>query len=219
MAVISCPFATQDAAGEDVIAGSLGDALDIICPVVIRMKDARGEIVGISSSRILAEKFKLPISTSNPLDKEGPEPPPDSVEVAEPACPDRIKLDILDPSKQPCFVTMPRVFPFTPGYSVATNPPLAITTNPTLQGVDPTTILHAWYETIRYGCLNLENYSIHKKDTLFVYEGLEKSEFIANRNLASRCTVGVEFPRYDEPLYTEIINVMKERRGKRNLWN
>ena len=50
-----------------------------------------------------------------------------------------------------------------------------------------------------------------------MYEGLEKSEFIApNRNLASRCTVGVEFPRYDEPLYTEIINVMRGKKDEAN---
>ncbi|KAI2504002.1 hypothetical protein MHU86_10435 [Fragilaria crotonensis] len=218
MAIISCPFATQNSLGDDVIAGSLGDALDIICPVTIRMKDARGEVISVCSSRVNAEKYKLAISTSNPLDEEGPELPADAVEMPEPAGPDRIRVDITDPTKQPCIVAIPKVFPFTPGYSIPTNPPVSVTNTASLTNIDPDSLLQTWYETIRYGCLNLDNHSIHARDTLFVYENLEKNELIANnRNLASRCTVGLEFPTYDDPLYTEVIEVLRSEKDKANL--
>jgi hypothetical protein len=71
LALLSCPFATQDATGEDILAGSLGDAMDVICLVSIQIKDACGEVISICSCRSKAEKYKLALSTSNPLDEEG----------------------------------------------------------------------------------------------------------------------------------------------------
>jgi hypothetical protein len=217
IAVISCPFATQNAEGEDIIAGSSGDALDVICPVSIRIKDSRGEVISICSSRVNADKFKLALSTSDPLEEEGPKPPANAVVMPEPAGPDRIKVDISDPTKQPCFVAIPKVFPLTLGYTILTNPPISVTNNPNLPDVEPDSILQTWYATIRYGCLHLDNYSIHAKDTLFVNDGLEKAEFTAsNRSLASRCTVGVEFLTYDDKTYHDVIESMRNEKEKAN---
>jgi hypothetical protein len=216
IAIISCPFITQNAAGADVIAGSLGDAMDVICPVSIRLKDAQGEIISIGPSRANAERLKIAISTSNPLDEEGP--PAEGIEMPEPAGPDRIKVDITDPLKQPCFIAVPKVFPFTPGYSFPTSPPVSVSNTTSLAGVDPDSVLQNWFETIRYGCVNLGNFSIHSKDTLFVYEGLDKIDFTAaNRNLASRCTIGPTFLTPDEPTYNEVVEVMRNEKEKANL--
>ena len=45
--LLSCPFATQCKDGEELVAGSFGDAMDVICPVTIRMKDVRSKIISI----------------------------------------------------------------------------------------------------------------------------------------------------------------------------
>ena len=215
LAIISCPFATQNADGEDIIAGSLGDALDVICPVSIRMRDARGEIISLYSSRVNADRFKLPISTSDPLEEDGPLV--DGVEMPEPAGPDRINVDITDPLKQPCFIAIPKVFPFTPGYSIQTTPPISVSNTLQLAAIDPDGLLATWYETMRYGCVHLENFSMHQNDTLFVYEGIDSTEFIApNRNLASRCTVRVDFLTYNQPTYHEVIAFMRSEKEKAN---
>ena len=98
IAIMSCPFlAQQGPTNEVVFAGSLGDAMDTIYPVTIRMRDVRGEIIGVCSSRNAADQLLLPISTSNPLDEEGP--PNEEVEF-ELVGPDRIFLDIQDATQQ-----------------------------------------------------------------------------------------------------------------------
>ena len=94
---MSGPFVTTDSDGNKVIAGNFGDIMDVTFPVTIRMKCARGDIISIAPSRINAEKFKLPISGTNPMDEEGP--PTDGIEMPEPAGPDRIKADITDPNR------------------------------------------------------------------------------------------------------------------------
>lgn len=44
LSVLSCPFPTARSA-DAVFAGSLGDAMDIICPITIRMRDVKGQSV------------------------------------------------------------------------------------------------------------------------------------------------------------------------------
>ena len=75
LAVLSCPFPTQTPDGEPIIAGSLGDSFDLICPVTIRLRDAQGLVVSIVSPKTTADDIlDLPISQSNPLEEEGPPP-------------------------------------------------------------------------------------------------------------------------------------------------
>ncbi len=140
--------------------------------------------------------------------------------MTEPAGPDRIKVNITDPTKQPCFVAIPKFFLLTLGYTIpTTNLPVYMTNNPSLPDVEPDSILQNWNETVRYGCLHLDNYSIHAKDTLFVYDGLEKARVTAtNRSLASGCTVGVQFHTYDDKTYHEnVIESMRNEKENANL--
>ena len=75
ISILTCPFVTMNAEGEEVIVGSIGDSIDVICPATIRMRDAKGDVLSICTSRIRADKLKLPTSTANPLDEDGPTPP------------------------------------------------------------------------------------------------------------------------------------------------
>ncbi|KAI2498850.1 hypothetical protein MHU86_15651 [Fragilaria crotonensis] len=72
MAVLSCPFPAQGRNGEEVFAGSLGDSMDFPCPVTIRMKDVRGDVLSICETRAEANAFQLPTSESNPLEEDAP---------------------------------------------------------------------------------------------------------------------------------------------------
>ena len=49
VSILTCPFVTMNAEGKEVIAGSIGDAIDVICPATIGMRDARGDV--LSSAR------------------------------------------------------------------------------------------------------------------------------------------------------------------------
>ena len=192
--------------------------MDVICPVTIRLKDVRSEIISICPSHITATKYKLAISTSNPLDEDGPLLEGGMVD-AEPAGPDRIHVDIQDPAMQPCFIAIPKVLlPFTGGYTLELDPAVSVVTTAALPNVAPDSLANTWFQTIKYGVNHLDNFSIHAKDTLFVYEGLEKGDFIAaNRNLASRCTVRVTTLTYDDPIYHEVIRNIRNEKEKANL--
>jgi hypothetical protein len=219
LAVISCPFPTVTGnTNEAVFAGSLGDRMDIICPVTIRMRDARGTVITVSPTDVMPTKLNLAISTSNPIAEEGP-PPEEGTEADQPG-PDRIHIDVVDPDDKPCFIRIPKMFPLPGGYSIPTHDqpiktlttsslkPLFIT-NPTTQQkktTQPTDELLFWYETMRYGIVNLGNYSIHAKDTLFYYETLNKDQFIPETNLTSRFTVAVSYLTPNDPIYHEVTN-------------
>jgi hypothetical protein len=203
LAIISCPFPTQAPDGEPIIAGSLGDSFDIICPVTIRIRDARGLVISVVTPKSYAvEPLDLPISLSNPLEEEGP-PPADGTEP-EPAGPDRIKIIIKDPDNEPCFAAIPKVFPFAAGYTIPTseankNPITAETPTPTTDLAE----FELWFEAMKYGVLNLKNKSIHHQDTLFVYEQLEKAEF-KPEDLVSKFTTTVTYITQDDELYDRI---------------
>ena len=105
LTVLSCPFPTTEGT-EAVFAGSLGDSLDVICPVTIRMRDVKGNVVTVASVRSIPTRLNLAISTSDPLSEEAP-PVADengAVLVATPPGPDRIHLEISDPNDTPCIV-------------------------------------------------------------------------------------------------------------------
>ena len=190
LSILSCPFLTQGPDNEDLIAGSLGDALDVIFPVTIRLKDVRGEILSVCTSRATAEKFKLATSKTNPLEEHGPPPPDDSVTMPEPPGPDRININIVDAANQPCFVAIPKVFPLTRGYTIPNNPAIALATTPSLPDQAPDSLINTWYETVCYGVLNLNNHSLQSSDTLFVFASIDQVELTGdNRSLTSQCTV------------------------------
>ena len=87
LAILSSPFPTQGPEGEAIIAGSLGDSFDVICPVTIRLCDARGLVISVVTPKSYAVKpLDLPrMSQSNPIEFEGP-PPTDGTQP-EPAGP------------------------------------------------------------------------------------------------------------------------------------
>jgi hypothetical protein len=219
LAVISCPFPTViSATNEAVFAGTLGDRMDIICPVTIRMRDVRGSVITVSPTDIMPTKLNLAVSSSNPITEEGP-PLDDGSEADQPG-PDRVHIDVVDPDDKPCFIRIPKLFPLSGGYSIPTSDqpiktlsttslqPL-FTTDPTTQPkqtTPPTDDLLFWYEAMRYGIVNLANYSIHAKDTLFYYETMNKDQFIPETNLTSRFTVSVSYLTPNDPIYHEVIN-------------
>jgi hypothetical protein len=131
LAVLSCPFPTQAPDGEAIIAGSLGDSFDLICPVTIRLHDASGLVISIVTPKKYAvDKLDLPTSESDPaLEEEGPAPPTGT--PAKPAGPDRIKIVIKNPLEKPCIAAILKVFHLAAGYSIpieATKDPITIET-------------------------------------------------------------------------------------------
>ena len=141
VSILTCPFVTMNAEGKEVIAGSIGDAIDVICPTTIGMRDARGDVLSICTSRIRADELKLPTSAANPLDEDGPPPPEGdatAVEFAAPAGPDRINLVIEDANHQQCIVASPKTFPLTKNDSpVLNSPPISIATSVLLVLTEP----------------------------------------------------------------------------------
>jgi hypothetical protein len=217
LAVISCPFPTVvPDTKEPVFAGSLGDRMDIICPVTIRMRDVRGYVISISPNNIMQKELNLATSANNPIAKEGP-PPDDDTEADQPG-PDRIYIDVVNPDDTPCFIRIPKLFPFAGGYSIPpTTTPIKTKPTPSLEPLftnsptsepneEPTNSkeLMFWYETMRYGITNLENYSIHAKDTLFYYETLDKVQFIPETHLTSQFTIAVNYLTPNDPIYHQV---------------
>ncbi|KAI2495303.1 hypothetical protein MHU86_19202 [Fragilaria crotonensis] len=139
LAVLSCPHpATHPTTKENLLAGSLGDALDIICPVTIGMQDIKGHVISVATSKAVAiETFHLPASASDPLSEEGPrqltEPRPNKPAPTVSSS----KLTIpVSRRASPCFQksSLPRrLF----------HPPRASTTAPTSTGTTVTTSLHS----------------------------------------------------------------------------
>jgi hypothetical protein len=57
MVTLSCPFPAIGRANEEVFAGSLGDSMDLLCPVRIRVKDVRGDVISVCKSCHDVDKF------------------------------------------------------------------------------------------------------------------------------------------------------------------
>jgi hypothetical protein len=200
IAVLSCPHpATHPVTNENLIAGSLGDALDIICPVTIGMPDVKGHVITIATSKTTAtDTLRMAVSTSDPLSEEGPAPA-DGTE-AEPAGPDRIFIEVNDPAVTPCFAMFPKVFPLTGGYHAI--PPAPATGATTPPAPSAPTGFELWQAAISYGIQRLQDRSIHDHDTLFDYDKIEKAAFEASdRDLAATFTTAVTYLTPDDPLY------------------
>ena len=208
MQVLTCPFPTKGRNDDEVFAGSLGDSMDVFCPVTIRMKDVCGDLLSICETRAEADAFKLPTSASNPLEENAPPNDDEFVDVeAEVAGPDRIGIELNVATKDPCFVAIPKVIPVTGGETAFSEfvyePVTATATMPT---VEPGSMTAIWYEAMRYGIRKLDNLSLQAKDVLFRYETLGKEEFVAdNRKLVSRFTTIVTYLNPEDALYHEVI--------------
>ena len=202
MAVLSCPFPASNSANEPVVAGTLGDGFNI-CPVTIRMRDVTGHTISVATSSTLVNDLKLPTSTSNPIEEEGPPPTEEGIEP-EAAGPDRIKIAISNPDEVPCFVATPKVFPFPIGHTLPTQLTTGeITALATPLPTENLAAFNLWIETMKYGVQHLQNQSIHASDTLFVYESLIKTEFKADK-LVSRFTTTVTYLTQDDDLYHQV---------------
>jgi hypothetical protein len=189
------------------------------------MRDVRGSVITVSPTDVMPTKLNLAVSTSNPIAEEGP-PPDEGIEADQPG-PDRIHIDVVDPDDKPCFIRIPKMFPLSGGYSIPTtngNPtktlsttslkPLFSTNSATQpkHTTQPTDELLFWYEAMRYGIVNLGNYSIHAKDTLFYYETMNKDHFIPETNLTSRFTCSVTYLTPLDAIYDEVTrHVLIER--------
>ena len=152
-------------------------------------------------------------SITKPLEEEGP-PPAEGIEP-EAAGPDRIKLVISNPDEVPCFVAIPKVFPFPIGHSL----PVELTTSEIFVPADSTPtessleVFNLWLETMKYGVQHLRNYSIHVTDTLFVYNAIEKGDFKADK-LASQFTTVVTYLTQDEDLYYQVQRYAESEKRK-----
>ena len=214
LAVLSCPFPT--AVGTDaVFAGTLGDTMDIICPVTIKMSDIKGYCVTVAASNVQPTLLNIATSTSDPITEEGPDP--DDGTVADPPGPDRIGLDITDPDATPCIAAFPKVFLLTGGHKIPAGVPINVATTDSLRNVDSVTDLeefHMWYEGMRYGTVNLKNFSIHSRDTLFIYEQIDKAQFIPETNFVSKFTLQPTFLTPNDLVYHEVTKAVLAAKEK-----
>ena len=193
--VLSRPHpATHPVTNENLIAGSLGDALDIICPVTIGMMDVEGHVIFVATSTTTATLLHMAVSTSDPNSKEALVRPTDGTE-AEAAGPDRIFIEVNDRGVTPCFAMFPKVFPLTGGYAVLT---AGATTTPTVTRPPPG--LEFWKAALSYGIQHLHNHSIHDHDTLFDYDKLNQTAFTASdRDLVATFTTAVTYLTPEDP--------------------
>jgi hypothetical protein len=214
LAVLSCPFPTAIGT-EAVFAGTLGDSMDIICPVTIRMRDIKGYCITVAASNTSPTLLNMAVSTSDPITEEGPDP--DDGTVADPPGPDRIGLDITNPDATPCFAAFPKVFLLAGGHRIPTGVPVTVTTTESVRNINNVTNLdefHMWYEGMRYGTVHLQNFSIHSKDTLFVYDQLDKVQFIPETNFVSKFTVKPTFLTPNDPVYHEVTTAVLAAKEK-----
>ncbi|KAI2493306.1 hypothetical protein MHU86_21227 [Fragilaria crotonensis] len=151
----------------------------------------------------------MAISASDPLNEEGPDP--EEGTVADPPGPDRLGIEISDPTDTPCITLIPKIFPLTGGYSIPTANIIDVTTTDTIRNLPGSPNLdefHLWYESMRYGVVNLKNYSIQARDTLFTYTQLDATPFTPETNLVSRFTVVVNFLTPNDPLYRKVTSAV-----------
>jgi hypothetical protein len=214
LAVLSCPFPTAMGT-EAVFAGTLGDAMDIICPITIRMRDIKGYCITVAASNTQPTLLNMATSNSEPITEEGPDS--DDGTVADSPGPDRIGLNITDPTATQCITAIPKVFPLTGGHGIPTGAQDTVTTTESVQNLSNVTHLdefHMWYKGMRYGTVNLQNYSIHSRDTLFMYEQLDKAEFIPDTNIVSKFTVEPTFLTPNDPVYHEVTKTVLAAKEK-----
>ena len=217
MAILSCPFPTEDKNNDEVFAGTLGDTMDFPCPVTIRMKDVRGEVVSICETRAEANAYNLPTSTSDPMTEEAPPSDDDDPDMVVINGPERIGIELNVPTKEPCFVAIPKVLPLGSGATAFTDfsGTTSIIETKVMPSIPPASFTAVWYEAMGYGVRKLNNKSIHGNDVLFRYAGLEKAQFQhAHRQYVTYFTVIVTYLTPDDALYHEVAKHVIEERDK-----
>ena len=206
LAVLSCPFPIARGT-EGVFAGSLGDSMDIICPVTIRMRDVKGQCFTLASAKRNLIRFNLPTLGTDSLLESGPDPVKGT--FAEPSGQDCLGLAIKDPSNEPCIILLPKVFPLGGGYSIPsdteTTTIMITATICTTAQAPPLEEFTMWYEAMLYGITNLGNYSIQARNFLFAYAPINKVPIIPETNLVTRFTTVVTFLTPNNPLYQYVI--------------
>jgi hypothetical protein len=219
LTVLSCPFPTTKG-DEAVFAGSLGDSLDVICPVTIRMRDVKGNVVTVAAVRSIPTSLNLAISTTDPLSEEAPPAADeeDAVIVAIPPGPDRIHIEISDPTDTPCIVLLPKIFPLSGGYGIPNETPLDINDLvdlKTIPGMPNLDEFHHWLECMKYGVVHLKNYSMHDTDTLFEFANIDSTQFHPpEANMVKRFTIAVNFLTPADQLYSSVITAVRASKEK-----
>ena len=163
MAVMSCPFSAIGRNNKEVFAGSLGDSMEIICPVTIKMSDARGNVLSICKTRAEANVQNLPTSTSNPLKEDAPpSADKDNLKIVKVAGPDCIGIKLNFATKEPCFVAIPKVLSIAGGITAFAelSSTASIATTPTMPSIPPGSVTAVWYEARRYDICHLDNSSL-----------------------------------------------------------
>ena len=214
LAVLSCPFPTAKGT-EAVFAGSLGDTMDVICPVTIRMRDIKGQCITIAAVKSTPTVLNMAISASDPIAEEAPAAAEGAPVI--PPGPDRLGLEINDPNDAPCITLFPKVFPLAGGYSIPTGEMIDVASIETLRdlpGAPDLEEFHLWYESMRYGATTLQNWSLQARDTLFTYEKLDSEQFTPETNIVSRFTVIVNFLTPNDPLYPKVTSAVLAAKEK-----
>ncbi|KAI2490466.1 hypothetical protein MHU86_24119 [Fragilaria crotonensis] len=186
LAILSCPFPTAKGT-EAVFAGSLGDAMDVICPVTIRMRDVKGQCITIAPMTSLPTLLSMAISASDPLNEEGPDP--EEGTVADPPGPDRLGIEISDPTDTPCITLIPKIFPLTGGYSIPTANIIDVTTTDTIRNLPGSPNLdefHLWYESMSRSQLLDSNDPLYRKVTSAVLATKENAYVTYGSKLTRR---------------------------------
>ena len=139
--------------------------------------------------------------------EEAPDPVPadanagaeeEAILVAPPPGPDRLHLEITDPiGDVPCIIILPKIFPLSGGHSIPKGEPFAVATVASLKANTEAPTMeefHLWYESMRYGIVNLKNYSIQDTNTLFTFEQIEAKLFTQpDADTVKRFTIAVNF--------------------------
>jgi hypothetical protein len=163
----------------------------------------------IASVKSIPTMLNIAISTSDPLNEEAPTP--EEGTIAEPPGPDRLGLEISDPTDTPCIALLPKIFPLAGGYCIPTGNMIEVATTDTVKNLPGTPNLdefHLWFESMRYGITNLMKYSIQARNTLFTYAQLDTAPFTPETNLVSRFTVVVNFLTPNDPLYHKVTSTV-----------
>ena len=113
---------------------------------------------------------------------------------------------------------LPKIFPLAGGYSIPSGDPVTVHTVASLK-VNPAaptmTEFHLWYESMRYGIVHLDNYSIQDTNTLFTYDQIDSEPFAKpDPNTVKRFTIAVNFLTPNDPLYRTVIDTVLASKEK-----
>ena len=103
----------------------------------------KGNVITIASIKSIPTCLDLAIFTTNPLAEEAPDPVSpaegagegaaegevrETVLVAPPPGPDRLHMEISDPTDVPYTITITKIFPLSGGHSIPKSYPVAVAT-------------------------------------------------------------------------------------------